>query len=482
MCGNNAGIKRKTLLSDMSAVSEVVGTILLLALVVSGTSIFLLAGNHIISGAKSSAEINGAEQAFTMADSRLSKARFSTSIFQEAAFELGSGTVIVDGSWDNSHIIVYDINNSREIFNKSLGTIRYIARGGEVAYQDGGVWRSDGRGGSVMLSPPDFDYNGVTLTLPVMRIDGSGSMGASGNTKVLLCVNSTDPEIVYPLEGLGGNPVPQGHAINITIKSDYYQAWADYINERTRATAEVDPVKKIVNISLRTGTPMQSGLASMGFTTKSMDVSSDAPISTFKLNLVLRNTGNDHTITYGVKSPDGNTPDPDLRLTVSRTKGSGNKEFAYVEWKYKNGSLEEIFSTTIPFERKSDETMDLDLMDPNLHLEYNGPSASTVTWGDLKDDPDSSAMKVEYNDPSYSDVTIGQTKTMHDLSQHYMRLMAEYDQENGNMYNGPIYEVIGKSKYDGAHSTFRLSYESSQDIKYLYITEGILKTSLAARS
>ncbi len=37
-----------------------------------------------------------------------------------------------------------------------------------------------------MLSPPDFDYNGITLTLPVMRIDGNTSMSATDGTNVLI--------------------------------------------------------------------------------------------------------------------------------------------------------------------------------------------------------------------------------------------------------------------------------------------------------
>ena len=42
-----------------------------------------------------------------------------------------------------------------------------------------------------------------------------------------------------------------GYLINITIKSDYYAAWASYINERTLADAVVDAKNKTVNISRR---------------------------------------------------------------------------------------------------------------------------------------------------------------------------------------------------------------------------------------
>jgi hypothetical protein len=60
--------------------------------------------------------------------------------------------------------------------------------------------------------------------------------------------------------------------------------------------------------------------------------------------------------------------------------------------------------------------------------------------------------------------------------------MAYYDQHHDDVYQGPFYGVIGKQKYDGGQSTFQLSYVSSEDIKYLYITEGTLNTKLSLQS
>lgn len=462
-------------------VSETLGVILLLALVTIGVTIVLTLGMHTISNAKSDANYNGVEQAFTVAESKLSKARFSTSINQEAPFELRDGRVTVNDSWDNSHIIVYDIDGVSEIYNNSLGTIMCDIGDRQVAYQDGGVWALYPDGGSVMISPPVFDYNGVTLTLPVTRVQGSETMAASGNSQVVINVNSDSPTLIYPKEGVGGNPIPSGHAINLSIKSDYYQAWAGYINERTRADAVVDHKNKTVNVSLKSGRPVQSGLVSSGFTTKSMETGVSAPVQTFKLNLMLRNSGNDYTITYGVPSPNkNNVPDPDLLMTVSRTKGGDNKEYAYIEFKYTYGAQTELFSTTIPFERKSDESIDMDFLNHSIDMTYEG--SPSVTWGDDMTITDSSIMKIDYDDQSYADVSEGDTKTLHDVTEHYLWVMAYYDQHNEDVYAGPFYEVIGKQKYDGGQSTFQLSYVSSEDIKYLYVTEGTLNTKLSMQS
>ena len=106
----------------------------------------------------------------------------------------------------------------------------------------------------------------------------------------------------------------------------------------------------------------------------------------------------------------------------------------------------------------------------------------SVTWGNDMNTPDSSTMKIDYDDTTYADVVEGDVKTLHDVTEHYLWVMAKYDQQNNDVYEGPFYEVIGKQKFDGGESTFQLSYVSSEDIKYLYITEGILYTKLSLQS
>lgn len=483
MYNRNTNGKGKKILADDYAVSEILGTIILLGIVVSATAIFLLAGTRTIDSAESSATMNGVQQAFTMADSRLSKARFSTAVFQEAPFKVSGGVVNVNGSWDDSHIIVYNIGSQNVIYNGSLGTIKCFTSEGEVAYQDGGVWVRDNSGGSVMISPPDFDYNGVTLTLPVMRIDGNQTLSVSGNNDILINVNSSGtPVTIFPSVARGGNPIPQGYSINITIKSDYYQAWASYINERTKAEAVVDAQNKTVNVSLKTGIPMQQGLATNGFTTKSMDASYDAPLYVFNLDLNTRNSGNDYTITYGVVPP--NTANPDFQLSVTRTKGSGNKDWAMITTFFKHGTETEKFQTEIEFERKNEEEIYLDMLNHSIMLEYSTDSTlpQTRSWGDDPGISDtSSTFMIEYDDPLCKDVSYGEEKSLYDIVQHYMRLMAAYDQAHGDAFDGPRYGVIGKDKFDESKSTFQISYASSQDIKYLYVTEGVLETTLASR-
>jgi hypothetical protein len=471
----------KDLHNDRSGVSEVYGYILVIGITVAGLAIILMTGTFSINDAKDNAQLNAAEQAFTVADSRISKARFSTSIYQSTPFELKDGTIFVNGTEDDSYIEVYGINNEL-VYRGALGTIKYVSDQGEVAYQDGGVWMKSPDGGSLMLSPPDFDYNGVTLTLPIMKIDGNSSTAIVGGAQAILDVNSSADDLtpIFP-SSEGSNPIPEGYIINISIKSDYYDAWAKYINERTRASAEVIPDKKLVNVSLKTGRQKQSNLFTQGFDTIGMDTSFETPIEIFDVNAYLRNSGNDYMVTFGRPAPSkNNSPDPQLLITVARTTGHDNKVYAEIEYLYTNGTTKERFHTYYDFQRKLEGKtdgggMELDMLDHTVNMTYMDDSiAKSITWGALdKSDVYDEGEVIGFDNSS--DISIGTNKTLHDVTQHYMWLMA-----NNLPDIGPTYEELKKDHYD-EDSYLVLQYRSSQDIKYLFITEGVVRASISTK-
>ncbi len=336
-----------------------------------------------------------------------------------------------------------------------------------------------------MLSPPDFNYNGITLTLPVMRINGKASMSASGGTGVIIGVKSTEPTNVYPSPSYC-NPVPANHFINISIKSDYYRAWADYINERTSATAVIDENKKIANVSLSTGVGRQSGLAQNGYSTKSMDTSFDAPLMALTLNIITHEhgLGNNYRVDYG-STPAGN---PNLHISIGRATGGINQEKDKVEITYQNGTVKEVWRGYMEFQRKSEKEIDADLLNRSFMMNYTSDSIhQSVTWGDnpVAYDYPSTTYIEQYVDVTHPDVTYASEnepqKALHDIIQHYMLLMAIYDQASGNNA-GPRYIVTnnGQNDFDRDRSDYNLQYISDQDIKYLYITEGILDATLAS--
>jgi hypothetical protein len=468
------------LLNNEEGASEIFGYVIILGLTLTCLALLTLVATQAVLDSQQDSQMKGVSQAFTVADSRMSKARFSTSIFQETPFKLTDGTMFVNGTHDDSYMLIYGIDGD-EIYNGTLGTIKCVTDSGEIAYQDGGVFVLYPDGGSTMLSPPDFDYNGVTLTLPIMRIDGNGSAAYSDSGVLLDAASEGGVVVKYPGDA-GYNPIPSSKHINLTIKSDYYKAWESYINERTRATAVSNPAKKMVNISLSSGNGRYSGSIENGFSTKGMDTNYNTPIEIFTCDLTTKNSGNDPYLQFDT-TPSGKS----LAIYVGRSTGGINKIAAKVEIEYYDPDTHqrERFSGYLPFQRKSETQFFVDLLNTNTAPMYD-PVDSAVPYGVLYYDTHSTSDSVTWGtDPdsfdggyvegliNSADVHEGDVKSSFDVIQHYMRLMAlEYA-------DGPEYDA-NNHNYETT-STYVLQFKAQEDIKYLYITEGTLKVSLNGR-
>jgi hypothetical protein len=118
-------------------------------------------------------------------------------------------------------------------------------------------------------------------------------------------------------------------------------------------------------------------------------------------------------------------------------------------------------------------------------MDYTSDSLyQSVTWGDNPTTYDTGTTPIsEYVDQAHPDVIYDSNnvpqKPLYDVIQHYMLMIAKYDQASGNN-RGPEYTEEFDGKKVETTSKFYLEYASNQDIKYLYITEGILNTNLAS--
>ncbi|MFZ2410564.1 MAG: hypothetical protein WAW23_03240, partial [Candidatus Methanoperedens sp.] len=241
---------------DNRADAEVVGHVIVLGITILGVGMITLYGIPAISSLQDMANLKNAEQAFTVLDSRASRAALGEAPRQITDFALGGGSIstIPNSSSDPSYILI-EIRNSSlpggliSSVSIPMGKIVYKLGEREVAYEGGGVW-SKYPSASIMLSPPEFHYNGETLTLPVVNITGNSSMGGKG-TVALNIEKKGNPWLIYP-NTTNNNPIPENATyVNITINSTYYDAWASYFRSIPLTNIYSDPIKKNVTVKLQ---------------------------------------------------------------------------------------------------------------------------------------------------------------------------------------------------------------------------------------
>ncbi|MFW5920034.1 MAG: DUF7289 family protein, partial [Halanaeroarchaeum sp.] len=139
------------------------------------------------------------------------------------------------------------------IYNETLGTVQLSRGDTRLAYQAGGVWRSDGEG-SVMVSPPSFTYRDQTLTFPVVRVKGSDS--AKGSIRAVVRDSEYRTVPVFPNEsvtyedGLPYQNTLQYGYVTVTVEGEYYEGWASYWREYATGRVSVDHANQRAQLDL----------------------------------------------------------------------------------------------------------------------------------------------------------------------------------------------------------------------------------------
>ncbi len=232
------------------------GVVMLLAIFSIGVSLIWAVGFPALQSVQTTVSLERTLQAFTSLDSKVSKAALGESPAQQVQFQLGtpSGASPLSGgplnlnrsSWMLVNI-TDDNGNFVDCINITLGRVEFTMEGRSVAWEGGGVWISE-PGGQSMLSPPEFHYDGQTMTLPAVNL--SGTVGTSGSGTVTLSVNSSNTPIVHYPTPSGKNcrnsPAPNrpnpmtGRKVNVTIHSPYYKAWGRYMSTLASTTVTYD--------------------------------------------------------------------------------------------------------------------------------------------------------------------------------------------------------------------------------------------------
>ncbi|MFB6125901.1 MAG: hypothetical protein ABEJ79_01175 [Halolamina sp.] len=293
--------------------SEVLAVVLLLSITVTGTAAVVTLGDAALQDGRDTANVAAAEHGMTQFDSRTSLVAHGSSDTQRVDFatmQQGERSVEPDRGWLNVTVQYRENDTVRQqLLNVTLGAVVYERGDTTVAYQGGGVWRSTGEGSS-MLSPPEFHYEGSTLTLPLVVVDGNGSVTSAAR------VTQTDStRSVYPNATAGrSNPLRDGEVV-IAVQSEYYEGWGRFFEQRTGGNTTVDHANETAVITLVTS-PGSEAVGSALSSTAAGD------------ELDMQGSGGDQAYVDSYDSDNGNYSDTQTAngtlLTAGSVKMSGN--------------------------------------------------------------------------------------------------------------------------------------------------------------
>ena len=231
--------------------TETLGFVLVIALVLLGSALVVGLGAVAVGDTEERLAADRAEKALTQFDSKAALVAVGSSDSHAVSFGTGAAdhdqlAVEPDAGWMRVTITDRTNGTTDEVLNiTSLGAVVYDGDDARLAYQGGGVWRADRRGGQ-MISPPEFHYRGETLTLPAITITGESHLNEEAT------IERVDTTRAFPNESRGGifrNPIRNG-IVNVTVGSEFYRGWAKYFEKRTEGEVAVDDENETAELTL----------------------------------------------------------------------------------------------------------------------------------------------------------------------------------------------------------------------------------------
>ncbi|QIO22095.1 archaellin/type IV pilin N-terminal domain-containing protein [Haloarcula sp. JP-L23] len=220
--------------------SELVGVILLVAIVILASTLLVVTGSPMLADGKKVIEVTQTEHALRQLDAETSDVAFGSGTDKSHRLNLGisgqGGQLYTENnSWMRVHLVNASTGTVDAVAaNESLGTVRYVQAGTTVGYEGGGVWRHED-GGSVMISRPEFHFREKTLTLPIVVIDGDPAL-----TSYVQVAANGPPQRRFPNTSAGLTNRIRGQKVAVTVHSEYYEAWGRYFRETTNGYIRVD--------------------------------------------------------------------------------------------------------------------------------------------------------------------------------------------------------------------------------------------------
>jgi hypothetical protein len=446
---------KRELRTAENAQSEVIGYSLLLGILVVGIGIVIVLAAPIIQDSKNEAYLKNVEQGFTVLDSKISLVSLGKSPSQLVQIYTQAGNIVVDNE-NLSRMTVFLSKDSveYELYNESLGTIQYQLGEDKVAYEGGGVFRKyPGDSDPVMITPPEFHFNGETLTLPIIRVNSNTSIGGSG--VISMYFRSNNSQVIFPKDPEFVNPLEFGKTVKVVIKSDYYKAWEKYIEERTEFLALSNNATKEVTVILNTKPNNESQDVDYPIDVYGLNTVNDSALIDFSFSLDSTEVGfAQFHLTLQTDT------DPPFIIEMEKSGGLGPGGVT-VFFRYGNFPEMEEWMTNVTW-IYDDGTWNFNFIDTFDTAEYVGNDESW-TWDD--------------EDSPYNKTYIKQDDT--DLPPVW-KVVQHYMQEVGPTFSFEDVSSQPEKGYYIENSSFVLHYEVMPPrITYLHIVEHEIQATLA---
>ncbi|WP_241645879.1 MULTISPECIES: hypothetical protein [Methanohalophilus] len=204
--------------------SEVVDTILILGIMLIAISIIGVAGYPALQNIQEHGHTENIKQSHIVLGENINKVVFDMAPSQSVELKMYGGNALVSGT-STINVTMQTWNSSsagleNQTFKRQMREIKHSYEETAVAYENTGVWAKYGNEGTIMVKKPGFVLSDNNMIIPVAAVMGSNGISGEGLIRVIADGGYSS---VFSYENVS--------SVDITVKSDYYTGWENYLNE-----------------------------------------------------------------------------------------------------------------------------------------------------------------------------------------------------------------------------------------------------------
>jgi len=228
----------KALIDTDNAVSDIVGFMLVLSIMIVSLAAISLFAQPILNETKDEIYFSNMEQSFTLLHSDTNDIASGRSTIKTRDLNIANAHMSFDP--DSTNISISFNGNHSILYN--AGSVEYDIKDRKVCLENGALLSSYGTG-SIVISEPLIYTDGQTTVINLVQLDGPAfSVGGEGIVRIIQQNNFTESFIYKDSKN-----------VTITINSQYAGGWAHYLEKQGFNIESItsDNVTASINRTLR---------------------------------------------------------------------------------------------------------------------------------------------------------------------------------------------------------------------------------------
>ncbi|MCG7849604.1 MAG: hypothetical protein MIO93_10560 [ANME-2 cluster archaeon] len=209
----------KNLLNSESAVSEAIGFILTLAVVILASGLVYANGLPILQQSMDTSHFMEMQESFGLLGQNINEVAYERAPVRNTELKIIGGAMSIQ----HDSYMQIDVNGSINTFE--MGSVEYFVDHQITAYENGAIWTKYRNNDTIMVVKPHINYANVT-TIPVVELLGTYNKAGEGSARIR--ASRSDSSSIYFINATG-------HNTTITVQSTFYRGWERYFEDNLGA-------------------------------------------------------------------------------------------------------------------------------------------------------------------------------------------------------------------------------------------------------